>query len=44
MEAADVYVDLDGHSLVLAGLDGDERRLIGRLAPVCSDEPELGCV
>jgi hypothetical protein len=31
MKAADVYMDLDGNVFSLAGLDGDERRLVGRL-------------
>jgi hypothetical protein len=31
MKTAEVYVDLDGNEIVLAGLDAEERRLVARL-------------
>jgi hypothetical protein len=31
MKRTDVYVDLDGHEIALAGLDAEERRLVARL-------------
>jgi hypothetical protein len=40
MKRADVYVDLDGHEIALAGLDGEERRLVARLRRRARTHPD----
>jgi hypothetical protein len=40
MKPADVYVDLDGNVIALAGLDGEERRLVARLLRRARTNPD----
>jgi hypothetical protein len=40
MKQTDVYVDLEGHSLSLLGLDADERRLVARLRRRARTNPD----
>ncbi|MCI0463284.1 MAG: hypothetical protein L0Z62_40575 [Gemmataceae bacterium] len=40
MKRRDVYVDLDGHEIALAGLDADERRLVARLRRRAQTHPD----
>jgi hypothetical protein len=40
MKRADVYVDLDGHEIALAGLDAEERRLVARLRRRARTHPD----
>jgi hypothetical protein len=40
MRRRNVYVDLDGHEIALAGLDAGERRLVARLCRRAQTHPE----
>jgi hypothetical protein len=40
MRRHDVYVDLDGHEIALAGLDAGERRLVARLRRRAQTHPD----
>jgi hypothetical protein len=40
MKRADVYVDLDGHEIALAGLDAEERGLVARLRRRARTHPD----
>jgi hypothetical protein len=40
MKRTDVYVDLDGHEISLAGLDAEERRLVARLRRRARTHPD----
>lgn len=40
MKRTDIYVDLDGHEIALAGLDDGERRLVARLRRRAQTHPD----
>jgi hypothetical protein len=40
MNQADIYVDLDGEAILLAGLDAEERRLVARLRRRARTHPD----
>jgi hypothetical protein len=40
MKRTEVFVDLDGHEVALAGLDAEERRLVARLCRRARTHPD----